>query len=75
MQSEINKKEIDHAKDIDLVMPMYNLIEYSHNFWKILASVRQSYKYEPFIDDNGVIIDAPDDPGNASFKYKQKITG
>ena len=29
--SEINNKEIDHTKDIDVVMPMYNLIEYSDN--------------------------------------------
>ena len=27
------------------------------------------------IDDNGVIIDVPDDPDKASFKYKEKITG
>ena len=31
-------------------------------------------KDEPFIDGNGIIIDAPDAPDNASFKYKQKIT-
>ena len=30
--SEIINKEIDHAKDIDAVMPMYNLIEYSDNY-------------------------------------------
>ena len=30
--SEISNKEIDHAKDIDAVMPMYNLIEYSDNY-------------------------------------------
>ena len=27
--SEINNTQINHAKDIDFVMPMYNLIEYS----------------------------------------------
>ena len=27
--SGINNKEIDHAKDVDVVMPMYNSIEYS----------------------------------------------
>ena len=27
--SEINNMQIDNAKDIDIVMPMYNLIEYS----------------------------------------------
>ena len=30
--SEINNTEIDKAKDIDVVMPMYNLIEYSDNY-------------------------------------------
>ena len=27
--SEINNTKVDNAKDIDVVMPMYNLIEYS----------------------------------------------
>ena len=30
--SEINNTQIDHAKYIDVVMPMYNLIEYSNNY-------------------------------------------
>ena len=30
-KSEINNTEIENAKDIDIVMPMYNLIEYSDN--------------------------------------------
>ena len=29
--SEINNTQVDNAKDIDIVMPMYNLIEYSNN--------------------------------------------
>ena len=32
--SEINNTQIDNAKDIDIVMPMYNLIEYSNNYAK-----------------------------------------
>ena len=32
--SEINYTQIDHAKNIDAVMPMYNLIEYSNNYSK-----------------------------------------
>ena len=31
-KSEINNTEIDNAKDIDIVIPMYNLIEYSDNY-------------------------------------------
>ena len=33
-QSEINNTEIDNAEDIDIAIPMYNLIEYSDNFFK-----------------------------------------
>ena len=32
--SRINNTDIDNAKDIDIVMPMYNLIEYSDNYSK-----------------------------------------
>ena len=31
-KSETNNIEIDNAEDIDIVIPMYNLIEYSDNF-------------------------------------------
>ena len=73
--NEINTKEIDHAKNIDVVMPMYNLIEYSDNYSKTPGSSWQYYGGEPFIDNNGNIIDVRDDPDSTSFKYKQKITG
>ena len=56
-------------------MPMYNLIEYSDNYSKTPGSLWQYYGDEPFIDNNGNIIDVRDDPDSASFKYKQKITG
>ena len=32
--SEINNTRIDNTKNIDVVMPMYNLIEYSDNYSK-----------------------------------------
>ena len=32
--SRINNTDIDNAQDIDIVMPMYNLIEYSDNYSK-----------------------------------------
>ena len=39
--SEINNTQIDNAKDIDIVIPMYNLTGYSDNYskkiWKLLA--------------------------------------
>ena len=32
--SEINNKQVDNAKDIDIVISMYNLIEYSDSYSK-----------------------------------------
>ena len=56
--NEINYKEIDCAKDIDVVlMPIYDLIEYSDNYLKTLGSLWQYYRDEPFINHNWVIID------------------
>ena len=44
---KINDTEIDNAQDIDIVMPMFNLIEYSDNNWKTSGSLWQYYKEEP----------------------------
>ena len=37
--SEINNTQIDNAKYIDAVMPMYNLIEYSDDYSKTSVSL------------------------------------
>ena len=37
--SEINSTQVYNAKDIDIVMPMYNLIEYSDNYAKTSGSL------------------------------------
>ena len=37
--SEIHNSQIDNAKDIVIVMPMYNLIEYSVNYGKTCGSL------------------------------------
>ena len=48
--SEITNTQVDNAKDIDIVMPMYNLIEYSDNYAKTSGSLWQYFRDEP--DDN-----------------------
>ena len=40
----INNAQIDNAKDIDIVMPMYNIIEYSDNYSKTSGSLCQYYR-------------------------------
>ena len=37
----------DPFKDVDIVMPMHNLIEYSDNYSKTSGSLWQYYKVEP----------------------------
>ena len=39
--SEINNTQVDNTKDLDVVMPMYNLIEYSDNYSKTSGSLWQ----------------------------------
>ena len=63
--SEIKNTQIDNAKDIDIVMPMYNLIEYSNNYAKTSGSLWQYFRDEP----------GDDLEDSESFKSKIKITG
>ena len=44
--NRINNTEIDNAKYIDIVMPMYNLIEYSDNYSKTSGGLWKYYKNE-----------------------------
>ena len=37
--SEINNTQIDHCKDVDIVMPLYDLLEYSDNYAKASGSL------------------------------------
>ena len=44
--SKINNTLIDNAKDLDVVMPMYNLLEYSKNYRKTTGSIWDYYRDE-----------------------------
>ena len=63
--SRINNTDIDNAHNIDIVMPMCNLIEHNDNYSKTSGSLWQYYKDNP--NDNLT--------ESESFKYKVKITG
>ena len=73
--SEINNTQIDNAKDIDIVMPMYNLIEYSDNYAKTTVSLWQYCKDIPARDANDEIIEFRRNNTTDSCKFKAKITG
>ena len=45
--SKIKNTFIDNAKDLDIVIPMYNLLEYSKNYGKTTGSLWNYYRDEP----------------------------
>ena len=73
--SEINNTEIYHVKDMDIRIPMYNLMKYSDNYSKIFRSLWPYHRDEPTVNDNKVIGDFPDHSDSTSFQLEQKVTG
>ena len=63
--SEINNTQIDDAKDMDIVMTMYNLIEHSDNYSKTSGSLWYYCRDEPFLGANGAIADFPANDNNS----------
>ena len=72
--SKINNVIIENAEDLEVVMPMYNLLEYSKNYRKTTGSLWNYYRDEPNdfsannYDDNPIT-------NSEYFKYKSSITG
>ena len=73
--TRINNELIEDADDLDIVMPMYNLLEYSKNYRKTIGSLYNYYRDElndyanlnNFANNNVV--------SSNSFQYKNKIIG
>ena len=73
--SEVNNTQIDNAKDIDIVMSMYNLIEYSDNYAKATGCLWQYCKDIQARDNNNEIEEFTAGNTTDSFNFKAKITG
>ena len=74
--SEINNTQIDNAKDMDIVMSIYDLKECSSNHSKTTRSLWQYYRDEAFLGANNAILYFPADNNNSGlFTFKTKITG
>ena len=70
--SKINNSQIENAEYIDIVMPMYNLTEYSDNYLKTSGSLWQYYKEIPAINNNGTAVDFNDVNATDPFNFKNK---
>ena len=68
---EINDEHVDTAENLDIVIPMYNLIEYSDNHQDSSATLYQYKRDEPPDNiDNNLAVN-----NSSSFKYKVKLLG
>ena len=68
--TKINSELTEDADDLDIVMPMYNLLEYSKNYRKTIGSLYNYYRDELSDDaDDNKVVDSN------TFKYKNKIIG
>ena len=74
--SEINNTKIDNAKDSDIVMPIYNLIEYNDNSSKTSGILWQYHGDKPFLNANSAIDGfLADNNNSALFRFTTKIAG
>ena len=73
--SKINNTQVDNANDIEKVMPMSSLIEYSDNYSKTSRSLWQHCKDISAINNNVNIVNFNEDNATDSFNSKVKVTG
>ena len=69
---EINDEHVDTAENLDIVMPMYNLIEHSDNYQDSSATLYQYKRDEP--PEADAVADLTADNSD-SLKYKIKLLG
>ena len=73
--TKINNELIEDAEDLDVVMPMYNLLEYSKNYRKAIGSFYNYYRDELTDDDDDANFGNIKVVNSNVFKYKNKIIG
>ena len=72
--SNINNAQVDNVKDIDVVIAMYNLIEYRNNYFKKIDTLWQYCRDESSLNNAGAVFDFTGvDDNSKLFKNKQKI--
>ena len=69
---EINDEHVDTAENLDIVMPLYNLIEYSNNYQDSSATLYQYKRDKP--PEANAVADLTADNSD-SLKYKVKLLG
>ena len=73
--TRINNELLEDADDLDIVMPMYNLLEYSKNYRKTIGYLYNYYRDELNNDANRPNFANNNVGCSEAFKYKTKIIG
>ena len=73
--TKIKNELIEDAEDLDVVIPMYNLLEYSKNYRKTIGSFYNYYRDELSNDDDNNNFNNIKVVNSNTFKYKNKIIG
>ena len=73
--TRINGELIEDADDLDIVMPIYNLLEYSKNYRKTIGSLYNYYRDELSDDADDNNFANINVVNSEAFKYKNKIIG
>ena len=73
--TRINNELIEDPDDLDIVMPMYDLLEYSKNYRKTIGSLYNYYRDELNDDANLNNFANNNVVSSNSFQYKNKIIG
>ena len=71
--SELDNTQVDYAKDV--VMLIYNLIEYSNNYSKTSRILWQYCRDESAVNNSGAVVNFFENDITILFKNKEKITG
>ena len=73
--TRINNELVEDADDLDIVISMYNLLEYSKNYRKTIGSLYNYYRDELNDDANLNNVAKTNVVSSNSFQYKNKIIG
>ena len=73
--TRINGELIEDADDLDIAMPMYNLLEYSKNYRKTVGSLYNYYRDELSDDNDNDNFGNIKAVNSEAFKHKNKIIG
>ena len=68
--THINDEHLETSENLDIIMPMYNLLEYSDSYQDFSGSIYQFKRDEPPENNDDVSVD-----NSSSFKYKSSLLG